>query len=70
MPYNFIPPALSLVLTVIFLFTSDSRPLVKLVVAAVYLGGLYLQFASPYRLVGLIVQIILAIGLLRWMKVA
>ena len=70
MLYNLIPPGASLVLSVVFLFTSDSRPLVKLLVAAAFLAGAWLQFFTGYRLAGMLLQVVLAVGLAFWIKLA
>lgn len=70
MLYNLIPPGVSLVLGIVFLVTSDSRPLVKFIVVGLFLLGTYFQFFSGYRLVGVLIQVGLAIGLALWMKLA
>ncbi len=70
MPFGLIPAGVALVLGVIFLLTSESRPWVKFVVAATFVAGAHLQFFSAYYLVGLLIQVVLAIGLAIWMKLS
>jgi hypothetical protein len=63
-----VPPVVSLFLGIIFLTTSGSSPIKKATVVIVFLLAVLLQFSSPYRLAGLLLQTALAIGLAVWRK--
>lgn len=70
---SWLPPLVSLVLTIVFVLTADAGPRAKGGVVAVFFAALLLQYrgsglAAP--VIGLVLQVILAVSLLLWLKVS
>jgi hypothetical protein len=63
-----IPAAASLVLGVVYLFFGDARPAFKVVGVLVFLVAVYLQFVSAHSLLGLLLQVALALCLALWLR--
>lgn len=62
------PAATSLVLGVVFLSYGEAGPAVKILGTVVFFAALYLQFFSPLPLLGLLVQVGLALCLALWRR--
>ena len=62
------PVGTSLVLGVIYLAVGDASSVVKTTGTVIFLVAVYLQFFSPYVLVGLLVQTGLALCLEFWRR--
>lgn len=60
------PAATSLILGVVYLFLGDARSAFKILGVFVFLAAVYFQFFSRYVLVGLLLQIALALYLALW----
>jgi len=65
-----VPVATSLILGVVYFFLGDARPASKILGTVVFLAALYLQFFSGYSLVGLLLQIALALYLAWWRRMS
>ena len=63
-----VPVATSLILGIIYLAAGDASLARKLSVAAVFLTAVYLQFFSLHGLAGMLLQLVLALGLVVWRK--
>jgi hypothetical protein len=63
-----VPVGTSLILGVVCLFLGDGRPAFKILGIVVFLAAVYLQFLSRYSLVGLLLQIVLALCLALWRR--
>jgi hypothetical protein len=63
-----VPVGTSLVLGVIYLAVGDASSVVKITGTVIFLVAVYLQFFSPYVLVGLLVQTGLALCLEFWRR--
>jgi hypothetical protein len=63
-----IPAGTSLILGIVYLFLGEGRALTKGIGVVVFLVALYLQFASPYAVPGLLLQTALALSLAVWKK--
>jgi hypothetical protein len=61
-----VPAATSLILGVVYLFFGDAKPAFKFLGVVVFFGALYLQFFSRHSLIGLLLQIALALYLAVW----
>lgn len=64
----FLPVGTSLVLGVLYVGFGDARGSSKILVMIVFLVAVWLQFSSPYALVGMLLQIGLAVFLLLWRR--
>ena len=67
---NLVPVFTSLILGVIYLFLGRAGPALKIGGAIVFVAALYLQFFSSHTLVGLLVQVGLALCLAFWQRVS
>jgi hypothetical protein len=65
-----IPVATSAVLGLAYIFAGEGGPAIKLAIGSVFVIATYLQFGSPYPLIGLLLQSVLALGLATWRKLA
>jgi hypothetical protein len=68
-----LPSLVSLVLTIVFVLTADTGPRAKGAVVAVFLAALLLQYRGPglaVPVVGLVLQVVLAVSLLLWLRVS
>jgi hypothetical protein len=63
-----IPVATSLVLGVVYLYQGEARPAFKVLGVALFGAAVYLQFFSRHSLVGLVLQVVLAVGLALWWR--
>jgi hypothetical protein len=59
----YVPPGASLILGVLYVWTAEVGRTIKIATAVTFVTALYLQFLSPWRLAGLLIQIVLALGL-------
>lgn len=66
--FALVPVAASCILGLIYLLTEESSPRVKLLICGVFLLAAYLQFASRFSLLGLLLQAALAAVLAIWWK--
>lgn len=63
-----VPVATSLILGVAYLFSGKARPVLKILGTVVFIAAVYLQFYSRHSLVGLLLQISLALCLALWRR--
>jgi len=66
--FPLVPAATSLILGIVYLVAGDASLARKLLVAAVFLIAVYLQFFSLHVLAGMLLQLVLALGLAVWRK--
>jgi len=70
---SWLPSLVSLVLVIVYLLTADRGPRAKGVVAVLFLAAVLLQYRGPglvVPVIGLVLQVGLAIYLLLWLKVS
>jgi len=63
-----VPLGTSLVLGIVYVMSWDTRPASKIVVGAVFVAAVYLQFFTRHSLIGLLLQVVLALYLAMWQK--
>lgn len=64
-----IPVGTSLIFGLIYLVSTEGRPLLKVLGIAVFAVAVYLQFFSRYALAGMLLQIVLALSLALWHRI-
>ena len=65
-----VPAGTSLILGVVYLFVGEARPILKVLGVVVFCGAVYLQFFSRHSLLGLLLQIALALHLALWRRIS
>lgn len=63
-----VPVGTSLVLGAVWLAFGESPPGRKLIGVAVFLVAVYLQFFTRFSLIGMLLQIVIALALAAWRK--
>ena len=66
-----VPPFAVCALGIIYLVFGESRPLAKILLAALFFVGIYFQFFASGRtasLIGLLIQVVLGISLSLWLR--
>lgn len=63
-----IPISASFVLAIVYFVTGEGGPRIKGLIVVVFLAAAYLQLMTQYSLVGLLLQVTLALALAIWWK--
>jgi len=63
-----VPLGTSLVLGIVYVWSWNTRPASKIIVAVTFVAAVYLQFFTRHSLFGLLLQVALALYLALWQK--